>query len=268
MSSPLRRLAGTIPGPIGRHRLLVFLPTPAPNPGGPMPLNPIQFGKDVIDQYGRYLRTTFRLADPGLAAQLREGLEHGPGGEDRLAKGPFVFLNRPFAPGPSIEDLVREEGLGLHPALPGLFGRVRTLHRHQELALRESKAGRHVLLATGTGSGKTEGFLLPILDHCLRLRDSRRRPGVAAVLVYPMNALVNDQLERLRRSWPGTQITFGRYTGETPDTPREPPAARHSAEPTPRRSSPGAEKARGASAPVGGVRVARARSGSGGRASC
>jgi ATP-dependent helicase YprA (DUF1998 family) len=182
-----------------------------------MSLNPIQFGKDVIDQYGRYLRTTFRLADPELAGQLREGLAHGPGSEDRLAKGPFVFLNRPFAPGPTLEALAAEKGLGLHPALPGLFERVRTLHRHQELALRESKAGRHVLLATGTGSGKTEGFLLPIFDHCLKLRDSNAEPGVAAVLVYPMNALVNDQLERMRRQLAGSRITFGRYTGETPE---------------------------------------------------
>ncbi len=181
-----------------------------------MSLNPIQFGKDVIDQFGRYLLTTFRLSDPHLAAQLKAGLAYEPGTRERLAKGPYVFLNRPFVQGPGIRDLVAEAGLGLHPALEGLFP-FETLHKHQEKSLRAAGAGRHVLMATGTGSGKTEGFLLPILDQCLKLRDQGATPGVAAVLIYPMNALVNDQLERLRRLLAGSRITFGRYTGETPE---------------------------------------------------
>ncbi|MCP3912019.1 MAG: hypothetical protein GY713_13800, partial [Actinomycetia bacterium] len=84
-----------------------------------MSLNPIQFGKDVIDQFGRYLLTTFRLSDPHLAAQLKAGLAYEPGTRERLAKGPYVFLNRPFVQGPGIRDLVAEPGLGLHPALEG-----------------------------------------------------------------------------------------------------------------------------------------------------
>ncbi len=182
-----------------------------------MTLNPIQFGKDVIDQFGRYLLTTFPLADPELGEQFRRGLSYEPGSGDRLAKGPYIFLNRPFVQGPGIRDLLAEPGLGLHPALEGVFP-FATLHRHQEEALRAVIGGRNLILSTGTGSGKTEAFLLPILDYCLKLRDSGAEDGVAAVLVYPMNALVNDQLERLRRLLAGTRITFGRYTGETPET--------------------------------------------------
>lgn len=181
-----------------------------------MSLNPIQFGKDVVDQFGRYLLTTFPVADPRLQAQLREGLAYEPGTRERLAKGPYVFLNRPFVQGPGIQALLAEPGLRLHPALADLFP-FETLHRHQERSLRAVCAGRHVLMATGTGSGKTEGFLLPILDYCLKLRDSQAPDGVAAVLVYPMNALVNDQLERLRGVLAGTRVTFARYTGETPE---------------------------------------------------
>lgn len=69
------------------------------------------------------------------------------------------------------------------------------------------------MIATGTGSGKTECFLLPILDDALR----NPEPGVRAIVVYPMNALANDQLDRLRallRTVP--EVTFGRYTGDTP----------------------------------------------------
>ena len=73
-------------------------------------------------------------------------------------------------------------------------------------------------MATGTGSGKTECFLLPVIDALLLegQAGTLRRPGVRALLLYPMNALANDQLKRLRvllRDLPG--ITFGRYVGET-----------------------------------------------------
>ncbi len=182
-----------------------------------MSLNPIQFGKDVIDQFGRYLLTTFPVADPELAEQLRRGLSFEPGSGERLAKGPYIFLNRPFEQGPGIRELIEEPGLDLHPGLEGLFP-FETLHAHQERALSAVLAARNVILSTGTGSGKTEAFLLPILDYCLKLRDSGAEDGVAAVLIYPMNALVNDQLERLRRLLAGSRITFGRYTGETPES--------------------------------------------------
>ena len=188
-----------------------------------MSLNPVQFGKAVIDQFGRYLLTTFPIADADMAAQVKDALRHRTDGLPLLYRGPYVYLNQPFEQGPGIEALIADQALGLHPALKGVF-RYDSLHKHQELAMRSIKAGRHTILATGTGSGKTEGFLLPILDHCLHLRD--RAPssattgegsGVTAVLVYPMNALVNDQLDRLRRLLAGTRITFARYTGETPD---------------------------------------------------
>jgi hypothetical protein len=71
-------------------------------------------------------------------------------------------------------------------------------------------------VATGTGSGKTEAFLYPILDHCLRLRDAGAADGVVAVLVYPMNALAYDQLERLRDMLAGSGVSFGMYVGSTP----------------------------------------------------
>lgn len=192
-----------------------------------MSLNPIQFGKDVIDQYGRYLLTTFGLADPELHHQLEVGLRFGPGGQQRLAKGPYIHLSRPFVQGPGIQDLIGDPEVRLHPVLKDLFA-FDTLHKHQERTLRSAVAGRHVIVATGTGSGKTEAFLLPILDHCLKLRDQDAPPGVTALLIYPMNALVNDQLDRLRPLLAGSGITFGRYTGDTPESDRPVSQLEHS----------------------------------------
>ena len=69
-----------------------------------MTLNPIQFGTEVIDQFGRYLRTTFPIADQEMEAQVRDHLKHDVGGERLIAKGPYVYLTRPFAQGPSVAD--------------------------------------------------------------------------------------------------------------------------------------------------------------------
>ena len=181
-----------------------------------MSLNPVQFGTEVIDQFGRYLMTTFPIADKAMAAQVREHLTHDVGGERLIAKGPYVYLNRPFEQGPSVAELCADKALDLHPALKSIFS-FEGVHKHQELALRSVKAGKNTVVATGTGSGKTEAFLLPIVDHALHLRDAGEPDGVVAVIVYPMNALADDQLRRLRPLLAGTRVTFGRYTGATPD---------------------------------------------------
>jgi very-short-patch-repair endonuclease len=177
-----------------------------------MSLNPVQFGKDVIDQFGRYLLTTFPVADERLSQQIRDRLKHNIDGDPLLYKGPYVYLNRPFKPGPQMADLIAEGRL--HPVMKSVFP-YPALHYHQAEALEAIQDGHHLVLSTGTGSGKTEAFMLPIIDHCLQLRDENAPAGVVAVLVYPMNALVNDQLDRLRWSLAGTGVTFGRYTGET-----------------------------------------------------
>lgn len=104
----------------------------------------------------------------------------------------------------------------LHPqmeniaAFPHVFG-------HQEAAIRAIAGGRTTLISTGTGSGKTEAFLYPIMSRCLHLRDANAPVGIVAVLIYPMNALAEDQLERLRVLLVGKGITFGMYVGKTPE---------------------------------------------------
>ncbi|NMC62679.1 MAG: DEAD/DEAH box helicase, partial [SAR324 cluster bacterium] len=94
----------------------------------------------------------------------------------------------------------------------------RDLFVHQEKAIRKILDNRSVVIATGTGSGKTEAFLIPILNYLMREQEAGTlsKPGVRALLLYPMNALANDQIKRLRKllkNYP--KITFGRYVGET-----------------------------------------------------
>lgn len=177
-----------------------------------MSLNPIVFTKLILDTFLRYQRTAFPFSDPRLAEQARAAL--GESLESHLAKGPFVSLSRPFRLGASVASLV-QEGM-LHAGMKGVMP-YPSLFSHQEEALRASKQGKHLIVSTGTGSGKTEAFLAPILDTCLRLRDQQAPQGVVAVLVYPMNALATDQMDRLRKMLRGSGISYGMWVGNTPD---------------------------------------------------
>jgi ATP-dependent helicase YprA (DUF1998 family) len=183
-----------------------------------MALNPIQFSRQVIDEFRRYQLTAFPIADPRLAAQASELLGAGAFRDSPLTKGPYVSLARGFREGATLDALV-DEGL-VHRALPGV-AEFPSLFAHQEETLRAALAGKHVLISTGTGSGKTESFLYPVIDRCLRMRDAEAPDGVVAVLVYPMNALAADQRDRLRPLLAGTGITYGMYVGSTPRRPSD-----------------------------------------------
>lgn len=180
--------------------------------------NPIQTARTVEDLYREYIATTIHFADAGLQGQL-EGILREP---RFLAKGPFLEAAPPYRPSLSVRNLV-EEGV-LCKSMLGLRGldENRALYVHQEKAIRKAVAGRNYAVVTGTGSGKTECFLLPIINDILTEFEERGpSSGVRAMILYPMNALANDQLKRLRDLLAGTGITFGRYTGDTETNPEK-----------------------------------------------
>ena len=175
----------------------------------------------IRQRYENYLRTSFFFREPRLRASFRDALQ----GEEELMKGPFEETGRAFARGTTARGLAREsfpDGCGgLEPAL--LDG---SLYTHQERAVRMMfQEERNVVVATGTASGKTECFLYPILFELYRqhLRGELGDPGVRALVLYPMNALANDQRQRLGAICRELQSagsdfvpTFGQYIGETP----------------------------------------------------
>jgi ATP-dependent helicase YprA (DUF1998 family) len=183
-------------------------------------LDPLATSALINDTYRRYLRSLLPLREPGLAEALAHAIDTSP----LLTKGPLLEATPAYAPGATLNDLIAEGVLDrafrqlTGPALPA----DRPLYRHQEQALRKAVAGRNLVVATGTGSGKTESFLVPILNT-LAAEHARGTlgPGVRALLLYPMNALANDQMKRLRRLLADApQLTFGRYTGDTKDDPQ------------------------------------------------
>lgn len=148
---------------------------------------------------------------------------------------PWLSLNPSFASGGTVARLCAE-GV-LHPECERIF-RVKAhaddpgvgtldLHRHQREAVDVARTGASYVLTTGTGSGKSLAYIVPIVDAVLRAKESgRRRPGVKAIVVYPMNALANSQQHELRKflqfGYPSGEepVTFKRYTGQESETER------------------------------------------------
>ncbi|HNY81561.1 MAG TPA: DEAD/DEAH box helicase [Thermotogota bacterium] len=181
-----------------------------------MPINPIRMTEDVLEKYRSYLLTTFHLSDPELHGKFQEEIEK----ENALCKGPYIERLSRYRTGKSIGELVRE---GI---LSEIFLRIdqetlpsdRPLYAHQEMAVRKAVVQKKsFIVSAGTGSGKTESFLIPVLNYLFRqIEESKLTPGVRALLLYPMNALANDQLLRLRSILKRIpEVTFGIYTGET-----------------------------------------------------
>ena len=179
-----------------------------------MAMNPLSYTERVVQSFLRYQLTAYPFADEGLHRQMRDLLSLDTTRQTPLLKGPYVSLSRAFIPGASIVTLT-EEGV-LHDHMRQVVP-YPTLYGHQEAAIRSIVGGRPTLISTGTGSGKSECFLYPIISRCLELRDQKAPSGICAVIVYPMNALAEDQLGRLRELLAGTGIPFGMYIGKTPE---------------------------------------------------
>ena len=174
--------------------------------------NPIQAARTIEASYRNYLATTIHFEDKELQNQLRAILE----GRNFLSKGPFLEATPPHTKDATVRDLVDQELLNKGMLSLGGFDPDRQLYVHQVNAIKKALEKKNYIVVTGTGSGKTECFLLPIINDILEeFSNSGHKPGVRAMILYPMNALANDQLKRLRTLLERTDITFGRYTGDT-----------------------------------------------------
>ncbi len=178
--------------------------------------NPIALIEDLKSVLQRYISTTLPISRryPNLANEFRSLLS-----QQTLVEGPYVEALPDFEKGESINSLLRKNGGFLHDSLGLAPTAGRKLHKHQQLALEYAcKEKKSILVATGTGSGKTESFLYPIAEQLLSDPEPDK-PGVRALLIYPMNALANDQLYYRIAPLFGNYlakhgITFGRYTGQ------------------------------------------------------
>ena len=179
-----------------------------------MSINPFHAARAIQDSYISYLSSTFSFMDRALQEEFTRLLNQ-PG---RLIKGPILEATPEFARGKTISEMVDTGVLSKSLLKLSAISPEMILYKHQEEAITKLLVKRrNLVVATGTGSGKTEAFLLPIVSDLLQeYEQGSLGPGVRALLLYPMNALANDQVKRLRNLLKDCpQITFGRYIGET-----------------------------------------------------
>ncbi|WP_242056781.1 MULTISPECIES: DEAD/DEAH box helicase [Oscillatoriales] len=177
-------------------------------------LDPIAAVEQPREDFIRYLLTAYPLRDPHLRYGLKQQLEQ-PG---TVWQHPYLEGSQPYCPAHSVQELV-SHGI-LHPDMVSLFTPShRPLYEHQEKAVEAViQQQENIVIATGTGSGKTECFLIPMLNLLLREEVNLSLAGVRTLILYPMNALVNDQVKRLRKLLCRQEtavIKFGFYTSRT-----------------------------------------------------
>ncbi|MFF7766073.1 protein kinase [Streptomyces massasporeus] len=221
--------------PVARLRALLPQPTPpAPTPVPrreprlPEAMDVFGIHSDLISEYESFTRSATVIRDARIAGFVEDDLAAKSQWPD-----PWLSLNPFFADGGQVTDLVRD-GV-LHPRCAEIFqadkkessprpdGRPLTFHLHQRQAIEAAQAGDSYVLTTGTGSGKSLSYIVPIVDRVLKERQAAGPDAggrVRAIVVYPMNALANSQLGELEKYLrhgfgKGREpVTFARYTGQ------------------------------------------------------
>lgn len=188
--------------------------------------NPILQAKLIEENFSEYIESTFEIRDSEYDFLFKKELQKM---KDSLYKGPYLHSFLPFAQEKTINELINEDDVNnpgnkiLHPNFALLDVTKEHLNRklywHQVEAIKKIESGRSVVITTGTGSGKTQCFMYPILDSIIKeIANGNTESGVRAIFLFPMNALINDQIDRIREMLSGYQkITFGFFTGETPE---------------------------------------------------
>ncbi|HEY3282617.1 MAG TPA: DEAD/DEAH box helicase [Armatimonadota bacterium] len=175
--------------------------------------------EQVVDEYRGYVESFLRIWDGRIGQVVTDALDGGA-----LWPEAILQLNPAYEPGPSLRELTKQGRLC--PQSERFFmrndGSPLQLYRHQAEALEIAQRREPYVVTTGTGSGKSLTYLLPIYDHIAQTNPKEAR--TRALIVYPMNALINSQYESLQRyaqGYPDSPVRFGRYTGQEKDEDRK-----------------------------------------------
>ena len=166
---------------------------------------PSVLASQLITGVKDFLTTTFPSSTPAFFDMMKNFVEE----DGKLFKGPYISVALPFKKG------VVEENL-----FPDILDDGFKPYYHQELAFQRlgNDNPKSTLVATGTGSGKTESFMFPILNHCYKTKDTK---GIKAIIIYPMNALATDQAKRFAKTISKTPnlngVRVGLYIGSSDD---------------------------------------------------
>ncbi|HEM7803028.1 DEAD/DEAH box helicase [Burkholderia cenocepacia] len=188
-------------------------------------MNVFDLDADLLRRYEAFARSFTNIRAKDIRTQVKAIYSSG-----KFWPEPLIGVNPHFEDGRALVDLANE-GV-IDPDLPKVFAvgadrSVISLRRHQDQALSKALQRRNYIVTTGTGSGKSLCFFVPIIDRILKARRAGAVPRTRAIVIYPMNALANSQREELEKFIEGCGIdphlkpTFARYTGQESDTERE-----------------------------------------------
>ena len=168
----------------------------------------------VVDEYERFATSFTTIHAPDIREQV-EDIYAG----NRYWPEPLIQINPSYKRSTDVDTLVAN-GI-LAPGCADIFrtnGQPLSLYKHQEQAIALAAEGESFVVTTGTGSGKSLCFFVPIVSHMLEARRTSAKRRTHAIVVYPMNALANSQMDELSKfigQVPGDPpITFDRYTGQ------------------------------------------------------
>jgi len=190
-----------------------------------------KFREHIVDEYEQFTRSFTRIQAEDIRDYVNEQYV-----SQRYWPEPLIQINPNFKSGGTVEEFVAAGQLSAQCAdifrlgkSPSSAGVSLPLHKHQAEAISLAAAGESYVLTTGTGSGKSLSYFIPIIDACLKGKAADPTARTRAIVIYPMNALANSQLEELKKflgSNPTERaVTFGRYTGQESEEERQAMAA-------------------------------------------
>ena len=185
-------------------------------------INILELRNAVVGQYRAYVKSFLDIDDPRLKAFAEKMLE-----EEELWPAPLLQCNPGFKKGETIAELIEQKYL--HQEMEHIFSGFH-LHKHQADAIKlYTREKKGFVITSGTGSGKSLTYLGSIFNRVLETSDQTQK-AVKAIIVYPMNALINSQeeeIEKFKKSYEANRegvpfpIRFGKYTGQESDTKKK-----------------------------------------------
>jgi len=189
-------------------------------------MDAFDFRNRLIEEYAAFSRSFTKIKSQDIRAELDAVYQ-----QQRFWPEPLIQINPSFLSGPTVEQL-SQDGV-LHPKCAEIFrkgkgkaqpGKPIRLHKHQHEAIACAHRRESYVLTTGTGSGKSLAYFIPIVDAVLKRKDVDPTPRTRAIIIYPMNALANSQREELidylGADMKTAPVTFGRYTGQEDEAER------------------------------------------------
>lgn len=183
-------------------------------------MNIIDLYSNLKDSYKSYLESFVSIKDSRIEEVVNEAIRN-----EYLWPDALIQFNPNFAKGKSVSDLIAD-GVPINPELELFFSN--SFYKHQQEAVELGCRGKEFIVTSGTGSGKSRTFMATIFNYILGHQSSCQDKTVA-IIVYPMNALINSQWEELNRykeeyetksGGKACPFTFGKYTGQEDDVAR------------------------------------------------